>query len=80
MGRLSFRRGSDIAGLACYSAKAAPWQFVIISDRGKWTVSHRLIDPRVVVSASSTIQGPFDSFEDAWEAAEIRYQQLALLS
>lgn len=79
MKRLNFRR-SDVVGLACYAATASPWQFLIIMDMGKWTVSHRLIDPRQAVSAASTIQGPFETFDEAVAAANGKHRELAGLN
>lgn len=79
MTRLNFQRLKTF-GLAGYYAKAGRWQFLIISDMGKWTVSHRLIDPKEAVSASSTMQGPFDTFEEAAAAAESTRRDLAGLN
>jgi hypothetical protein len=56
--------------MTAYSAKSGRWQFLILQDKGQWTVSYRIIDPSEPVSASSTIMGPFDSFDDAARAAE----------
>ena len=79
MTRLAFQRREKF-GLVGYVAKSGPWQFVIIADMGKWTVSHRLADPRATVSASSTIQGPFETFEEATAAAESTRRELAGLN
>ncbi len=79
MKRLNFQRREKF-GLVGYVAKAGQWQFMIISDMGKWTASHRLIDPREAVSASSTIQGPFETFDEAAAAAEAKCGELAKLN
>jgi hypothetical protein len=79
MSRLNFQRRENF-GLAGYYAKAGKWQFLIIMDMGKWTVSHRLIDPRQAVSAASTIQGPFETFDEAVAAANGKHRELAGLN
>ena len=79
MPRLNFQRRENF-GLVGYYAKSGPWQFLIIADMGKWSLSHRLVDPQGSVSASATIQGPFDTFEEASEAAEITRRNLAGLN
>ena len=63
-------------GMPGYTARAGKWQFVILRDGDLWTVSYRLIDPTETVSASSTIRGPFSSFDDAAAAAEDIHRQL----
>ena len=67
--------------LDAYSAKSGRWQFLIINDAGRYTLSHRLRDAEAAkvkggVSASSTIQGPFDDFGDAVAAAETKLAEL----
>ncbi|HEV2518012.1 MAG TPA: hypothetical protein VGV07_22365 [Devosia sp.] len=79
MTRLNFHRREKF-GLVGYVARAGQWQFLVISDMGKWTASHRLIDPQETVSASSTIQGPFETFDEAAAAAEAKYRELAGLN
>lgn len=63
-----------------YSAKAGPWNFLILNDSGAWTASYRLRDPKGSVSASSTIMGPFDEFSDATRAAEEKLAELRRLA
>lgn len=60
----------DAQGVAAYAARYGAWRFLIIEDRGEWTTSYRLIDPKAPVSASSTIRGPFEAFSDAARAAD----------
>lgn len=79
MKRLNFQRREKF-GLVGYVAKAGQWQFMIIADMGKWSVSHRLVDPKGTVSASSTIEGPFDTFDEASEAAEATSRKLSGLN
>lgn len=79
MKRLNFQHREKF-GLVGYYAKSGPWQFLIIADMGKWSLSHRLVDPKATVSASSTIQGPFDRFEEATAAAEKTRRELAGLN
>lgn len=68
--------GIDIA----YHAASGPWQFLVLQDMGKWSTSYRMIDPKVTVSASSTIRGPFDDFSDATAAADDMLAELRRLS
>lgn len=62
--------------MAAYAASAGPWNFLIINDRGAWTTSYRLADPKGTVSASSTIMGPFEDFSDATRAADDKLAEL----
>lgn len=63
-----------------YSAYAGPWQFIILQDMGKWSASYRLRLPKSPVSASSTIMGPFVSFDDAEAAAQEKLTELKRLA
>lgn len=71
---------SVFGSMPAYLAVRAPWQFVIIEDAGKWSVSYRLTNPTGPVSASSTIMGPFDDFSDAADAAEAKLAELRRLA
>ncbi|SDH07967.1 hypothetical protein [Pelagibacterium luteolum] len=62
--------------LPSYLARAGAWQFLIVEDRGLFTASYRLRNPKSAVSASSTIMGPFDSFEGAQDAANAKWQEI----
>jgi hypothetical protein len=69
-----------LAGIETYIARCGKWNFLIIKDTGKWTASYRLHDPKTTVSASSTIMGPFDEFDDAVGASEAKWQELRRLA
>lgn len=81
MKRLTFNR-LDIPWLPLpsYIAHSGRWQFLIIVYKGAFTVSHRLRNPTQPVSASSTMQGPFTSLDDAIDAAETKLAELRRLS
>jgi len=67
-------------GVIGFGAAAPPWQFVLLQDAAGWTTSYRLIAPTKTVSASSTIIGPFETFEEAKLAAENKLSELRRLS
>lgn len=70
------RDASMITGLDTYEAKSRGWQFVMIHDLVGWTISYRQVNPRRPVSASSTIQGPFATREEAETAANSKLDEL----
>ena len=71
----------DVPGTAsAFIAQRGQWQFLIIHMDGAWTTSYRLIDPKRPVSGSSTIRGPFDTFDEARDAAEDMRRELRALS
>lgn len=65
--------------LPAWLARTGRWQFLIVEDAGQFTASYRLQNPTREVSASSTIMGPFASFEQAAEAAEDKWAEIKRL-
>lgn len=76
MARLTFVPSATIAGMRTYAALAHGWQFLLVDDAGAWTMSYRQQHPRGHVSASSTMSGPFESFDEASSAAESKLAHL----
>jgi hypothetical protein len=71
----------DANGMEAYWSRRGRWQFVIIGQREVWTSSYRLSEPNGRnVSASSTMEGPFNSFEDALNSAENMLAKLNRMS
>ena len=70
-------------GFDSWVAPFGPWNFLIVNDpahKPGFTVSYRLAAPVGTVSASSTIMGPFETFEEAKRAARDKAAELARLS
>lgn len=63
-------------GYQTFIASAGRWNFLLVNDTGAWTVSYRLRKPTREVSASSTMIGPFDTFEEAKEAANEKWREI----
>lgn len=63
-----------------FYAVEGPWTFLAIRDGDGWTVSYRLSQPTGPVSAASTIQGPFQSFEEAKRACRDKLAELRRLA
>lgn len=81
MVRLNFTRTPALfPTMTAYAAKDGKWQFLIIGENGEWTGSHRLINPTEMLSASATMQGPFDSFDEAADAMNTKAAELRMLS
>lgn len=80
---MNFQRAPSVTallGVDAYSARAGVWNFMVLLDGGKWSVSYRLHAPKGRVSASSTIMGPFEEFSDATQAAEEKFAELRRLA
>lgn len=79
--RLRFEQAkSPVKPYSAYLADVGRWRFLIIDDRGQFTVSYRLRNPKGSVSASSTIMGPFTSLGEAEDAANAKWAEIKRLS
>lgn len=72
---------ASIPGIStAFYAVEEPWTFLAIREADGWTTSYRLSQPTGPVSAASTIQGPFPSFEEAKRACREKLADLRRLS
>lgn len=80
---LRFQKQESPAGLPpmfpMWLARTGRWQFLIVEHLGVFTVSYRLARPIKTVSASSTIMGPFATFEEAEHAAKDKWVEVKRL-